>query len=140
MGVQPRYSDARASEKVRAGEEINAYFSSPDEVPMVFPMNYDIERYAGELLVTSKVMLEVTREGDNLIPRLDIPVVSQEELCKERMIMAGREGHLVSMCIRQKKPWGFQIRGPTKENPRKPENELEEEANRILKKAGYPIQ
>jgi len=141
MGVQPRYSDVRASEKVMVREEVNAYFSSPDEVQMVFPIDYNAERYAGELLVTSKGMLEVTREGDNWIPRTNIPVVSLDELCKERVVgMAGREGHLVSRCVKQKEPWGFQIRDFTKENPEKPENELEEEANQILRQAGFPIQ
>jgi hypothetical protein len=70
------------------------YFSS-DENIFVFPMGYDEDDYAGEVLSTSKGVLEVNQEGDRWIPNKDEsegevlpgefgrPVVNKNELRKE---------------------------------------------------------
>jgi len=140
-----KYSHTRANsnrddrkERLRATSE---YFSSADEVPMVLGNcgNYSYH----EVLATSKGTLELKNKPpyEAWILNSTIPVVSLDELCPERLIpIVGREGHLVSICRRQKHPWGYQIRGFTAESPKKPENELEAEANRILALAGFANQ
>ena len=140
MIVQPvRYSNTRARDRRRVRKEIESqYFSSASEVPMVFPMGYGEKRYAGEVLSTSKGVLEVTTERDNWIPRANIPVVSMDELCRERLrSIVAREGHLISVCEKQRKPWGFQIRDFTEHHYYVPENKLDAAADRILALAGW---
>ena len=133
MGIQPKYRHARAEHRRLALREVDEYFSSASEVPMVFPMGYDKGRYAGEILVVDKGMLEVTTQGDNWIP-----IVSIDELCRERLkSIVAREGHLISVCEKQKRPWGFQIRGFTEHHYYVPENELDAVADRILTLAGW---
>ena len=96
----------RAREKVLTREEImRECFSDENEAPMVFPMGHSATAYAGEVLATSKGVLEVTTQGESWIPeeyegKLDVP--RGTAVCIDEIPLRMLTDHLPNRRVRER--------------------------------------